>query len=391
APLLGPVLGHDMAGRAFCFDPWERYAIGHLTGPNLVVMGQIGRGKSTFVKTFVWRELAFGRQAWVLDPKGEYGPLADAAGGGVIRLVPGGRARLNPLEAAAGATPAQAARHGGEVLGAVVASSLGRPLQPPERAALDLAVAATWRRPQRATPTLPDVVAAMLDPDDTDAAAVRTDRAGLAADGRLVALELRRLVAGDLAGMFDGPTTAHIDRGAPLVVLDLSALHRSPALGILMVCATAWLHAVIAGDERTKRLVVVDEAWAVLQDLATARWLRAGFKLARSIGVAHIAVVHRCADLQAAGTGGSEQRALAEGLLADAETRVAFAQPPGEAPAAAVALGLSDAEAAALPHLPRGVALWKVGERATVVRHVVAPGEVGLVDTDAAMRVEAAR
>jgi hypothetical protein len=46
----------------------------------------------------------------------------------------------------------------------------------------------------------------------------------LAADGRQVALELRRLVRGDLAGMFDGPTSAGIDLSGHLVDIDLSAL-----------------------------------------------------------------------------------------------------------------------------------------------------------------------
>lgn len=49
----GVYLGRDLHGGPFCFDPWELYAAGVLTNPNLVVAGQIGRGKSTFVKTFV--------------------------------------------------------------------------------------------------------------------------------------------------------------------------------------------------------------------------------------------------------------------------------------------------------------------------------------------------
>ena len=53
----------------------------------------------------------------------------------------------------------------------------------------------------------------------------------LAADGRHVALELRRLVAGDLRGMFDGPTSPGIRLDGPLVVLDLSAVYHSAALG----------------------------------------------------------------------------------------------------------------------------------------------------------------
>jgi hypothetical protein len=53
--------------------PFELYRAGVLTNPNMVVFGQIGRGKSAFVKTYLWRQAVFGRRAWIVDPKGEYG------------------------------------------------------------------------------------------------------------------------------------------------------------------------------------------------------------------------------------------------------------------------------------------------------------------------------
>ncbi len=397
----GVYLGRDLHGGPFCFDPWELYAAGVLTNPNLLVAGQIGRGKSTFVKTFVRRQMLFGRRAWVVDPKGEYGRLAAFAGVVPLRLAPGGPVRLNPLAVGPtrpGLVPGGAPldprgpldprapvdpRGQVDLVGSVAGAGLGRSLTPIERTALDLAVRSAQRR--AAEPTLPDVVEAILDPDPSSAASVRTDVAALAADGRNVALELRRLVRGDLAGLFDGPTSAGVDLDAELVVLDLSALYDSPALGILMTCAVAWLQAVLRRADGSKRLVVLDEAWAVLRDLGTARWLQASFKLARSYGVANVAVLHRFSDLRAAGSGDSEQRRLAEGLLADSETRVVFAQSPSELSATRELLGLTATEADLLGRLPRGVALWRVGERSFVVEHVVGRGEASLVDTDQAM------
>ncbi len=85
----GCYIGREASGGLFCFDPWECYAKGKLTSPNIVVFGQIGRGKSAFVKSFIWRQLIFGRQCWVLDPKGEYEALAVACGGSPLRLGPG--------------------------------------------------------------------------------------------------------------------------------------------------------------------------------------------------------------------------------------------------------------------------------------------------------------
>lgn len=378
----GVYIGRDLFGGAFVYDAWELYRQGVLTNPNMVVLGQIGRGKSSFVKSLVWRQQVFGRQAWVVDPKGEYGPLAEASGATSLRVVPGGAVRLNPLQPPGprrNGDP-QAERRQAELLCSLAAGSLGRPLLPHERTAAELAmaaVAATHREP-----TLPAVVDALLLPDAEAAGSVHTDVATLAADGREVALELRRLVRGDLAGMFDGPTTEGIDLTSHLVVIDLSALYTSPALGLLMTCATAWLQATLQHDDGVRRLVVVDEAWAILSNLAIARWLQAGFKLARAFGASNVAVVHRLSDLQAAGADGSEQQRLAQGLLADSETRVIFGQPPSEVRSATDLLGLTSTEADLLPRLPRGVALWKVGQRAFLVEHRLGRREQQLVDTD---------
>ncbi|MGH9083487.1 MAG: ATP-binding protein, partial [Acidimicrobiales bacterium] len=277
------------------------------------------------------------------------------------------------------------------LLASLAAACLGRPVQPRERAAADLALASVCAR--KGVATLPDVVDALLAPSAESARSIRTDRANLLEDGRDVALELRRLVHGDLGGMFDGPTSDGLDLSAPLVVLDLSALYNSPALGILMACATAWLQAALARQASRPApsaggshvLVVVDEAWAVLANLGVARWLQASWKLSRAYGVANVAILHRLSDLRSAGATGSEQVGLASGLLADSETRVVYAQSPGEVAAASELLSLSPTEADLLPQLPRGVALWKVGRRSFLVRHVIGPNERALSDTDTAM------
>lgn len=396
----GPYIGRDLLGAAFCYDPWALYAKGIVTNPNMVVIGQIGRGKSSFVKTYLWRQQAFGRQAWVIDPKGEYGPLAEACGVVPLRLVPGGSLRLNPLDSGRGKGGAagigeqgwpEALRRKAALLGSLTEASLGRSLTPRERTAAELALRTAAQR--EGPLTLPAVAAALLQPTDEAAAEVHTTRESLAADGRDVALELRRLVAGDLAGMFDGPTSPQLDLTSSLVVLDLAAVYGSPALGILMTCATAWLQDALSventgGDtagEPPRRIVVVDEAWAILSNLAIARWLQASFKLSRAYGVANVAVVHRLSDLRAAGADGSEQQRLAQGLLSDSETRVVYGQPHSEVAAASELLGLTTTEAELLPQLPRGVALWKLGLRSFLVLHRLSRYERALVDTDRRM------
>jgi hypothetical protein len=195
--------------------------------------------------------------------------------------------------------------------------------------------------------------------------------------------------------MFDGPTTVGLDLSSPLVVLDLSALYSSTALGVLMACATAWLQAALArtasasaggsGAAGSRFFLVVDEAWAILSNLGVARWLQSSWKLSRAFGVSNVAVLHRVSDLRSVGASDSEQVALAQGLLSDSETRVVYAQSPGELEAAAELLSLSATETDLLPQLRRGIALWKVGQRSFLVQHRLSAMERSIVDTDAAM------
>ena len=242
----GVVDRRDLLGGSFVFDPFELYAAGVVSNPNMVVFGQIGRGKSAFVKTFLWREAVFGRRAWVVDPKGEYGDLAAAWGVRPVASRPGGAIRLNPLDPG----PERADHHDGEdVTGRRRPSCWLRSAQP--------AWAGTWfpasgRRSTLRWPRRPGVGRSHRARRGRRAAVARPRRparcaptAQLPKTGVMSRLELRRLVHGDLRGMFDGPTTAGLDLSAPLVVLDLSALYSSAALGVLMACATAWLQAAL--------------------------------------------------------------------------------------------------------------------------------------------------
>jgi hypothetical protein len=233
------------------------------------------------------------------------------------------------------------------------------------------------------------VVDALLDPTGQMAAAVYTTREGLARSCRELALELRRLCDGALAGMFDGPTTAGVDFTASLVVVDLSAVYHSPAVPVVMTCVAAWLQAALASGDAARRMVVMDEPWRMFSHLAIASWMQRSFKLPRASGTMNVLVMHRLSDLVSAGAAGSHQVRLAEGLLADTETRVIYGQPASEIEQARELLGLSDTEAKLLPHLPRGQALWKVGTRSFLVEHRLSASERALVDTDRRMRDKA--
>jgi hypothetical protein len=140
-----------------------------------------------------------------------------------------------------------------------------------------------------------------------------------------VALEsqtLCRLLAG---GSTVPPPAARLQH--PLVVVDLSAVYHSPALPVVTTCVAAWLQAVPSADNGTRRMVVVDESWRRFSHLPIAAWMQQSFKLSRASGTMNVLVMHRLSDLASAGAAGSHQVRLAEGLLADTETRVIYLRP----------------------------------------------------------------
>jgi hypothetical protein len=305
-----------------------------------------------------------------------------------ITLSPGGSVRLNPL------TPQGGLEHRLNLLYSVAAAVLERPLSPEEKRAAQEALNVLDRRGDR-EPTLPGVVDVLIHAPAELADALAMQPAELAAAIRPMAFALDQLCTGNLRGMFDGPTTPGLDLDASLVVLNLRAVlnTHTTALGILMTCATAWLQAMIEAetDQRSaKRIVVVDEAWRIVSSLGIGEWLQQSFKLSRGLGVQNIVVMHRLSDLRAVGAEGSREVRLAEGLLADAETKVIYAQPPDQLPQTRELLGLTDTEAELLPYLRRGWALWKVGQRSFLVQHRLSSSEQELVDTDARMLVRTA-
>ena len=399
----GIYLGTDelAGGSAFCLDVFELYTRGVISAPNLVVLGQVGSGKSSFVKTFLYRTLGVlrspgGGPRWaaVVDPKGEYRLLADALGLEVLRLYRGGPTRLNPLDAgpaAAWSHPGELVTHRAALVAALVAAVLGRDLSPVEDAAVGWAVAEVSARPGP-DPTLHDVARLLDEPSPDMAARARRQPAELARSVDAARFALGKLLDRDLAGMFDGPTTASVDWSGRGVVLDLSAVHHDPdALTLVMIAATAWLQALLAAPEGAsvpRRYQVLEECWALLGSERTAKYLQSCYKLSRSYGVANVAVAHRIADLRAQADDGTSAAKVAMGLLGDTDIRVVFRQASDQVAEASALLDLTATEAALLPRLARGRALWKVGPSHTsVTQHVVAPAEIALCDTDARLLV----
>ncbi|CAL9583968.1 hypothetical protein SUDANB106_05103 [Streptomyces sp. enrichment culture] len=395
----GVYIGRDVHAEAsFVFDPFALYSkVEGFTNPNVLLAGVIGQGKSALAKSLALRSVAFGYRVYVpCDPKGEWTPVAAALGGTSVALGPGLPGRLNPLDAAPRPASVPEADWAGEVrkrrlllLGSLARTVLGRDLLPIEHTALDIALDAVVTRAADSgrTPLLGDIAAALNSPDQLDeAAGLVSGRLGDAA--RDLAHALRRLVHGDLAGMFDAPSTVSFDPDSPMLTIDLSHLGGGAddtALVLAMTCASAWMESALTDPHGGRRWIVYDEAWRLMRHPGLLQRMQAQWKLSRGLGIANLMVIHRLSDLLTAGDAGSRSRALAEGLLADCSTRIIYRQETDQLHAAATLLGLTSVEAEAIAHLNRGRGLWKVAGRSFVVQHLLHAHERALFDTDTRM------
>lgn len=368
----GPFIGRDSEGARFFIDPWELYRLSISPNPHWLVLGSLRMGKSSLIKSYCFRQIAFGRWAFILDPKGEYLALAEATGGRVIRLAPGGGVTVNPF---AGLEP----REQEEILLAVARAVLGRDVDALEAKALSVALQAAGSEP-----LLPAIVDALLWPADDAAQHLGggVTMPMLQEAGRAAGFRLQQLVGaaaarrygthvadgdepgdGRLGGMFDAPTSPGLNRLADVTVLDLSAiwLNHRDALDVVMLLADGWFRS-LAANRRRKGIYVVDEGWALLRNERVAEGLQAGYKLVSQDGVQRIMIMHGLTDLDSAGEAGSRTRELAKGLVRDSGVKVIYQQPPHEARFTAEILRLNGIEERVVRELARFTGLWKIGD-----------------------------
>lgn len=411
-PAQGVPIGEDFYQEAFSFDPFLYYLAGLLRDPNVFLLGDIGYGKSSLVKTYLWRQLPYGYWARVIDSKPEklpngsvgshYALLVDAwnaaqqdwaarygedaleeiglGAGRLIRLYPGGFLRLNPLDDKEGRV---------EILEDLAAATMQRAPSSVQKSVLAIALAnAEERAASRGeNPTLGDVHRALLHPAPGagDREPWFLDDEQVRHEGQEPGHALLTLCRGTLEGMLDGKTSASLrSTTRPQIdVLDLSELRSTAALGIVMMLADRWFrHDPKAG----RGTHVLEEAWRVLDALNVARDHQTRYKFARGIGTSHWAVMHHLGTIKGLGDEGSVVRGLVEELITDSATKIVYHQPSDQAKVTREWLGLTYREQVRITELHPGEALWLPGGRRKLVRAKVGADEEYFTNTDLAMK-----
>ena len=342
-PASGVLYGHNLATGGLVIH--DRFAA---PNHNAVILASSGAGKSYLAKLEVLRSLYRGIEVIVIDPEDEYARLADQVGGTHLRLG-SPNVRINPLDLphppqpasqgfSRGATSATVptSPHVGEdvltrralymhtVLGVLVGE-----LTSHERVVADRAIhtaytsagitydPTTWTRP---APILADLAAAFAELDDPSA----TD----------LAHRLTPFVAGSYRALFDGPTTT--TPTGHLVVFSLKDLpEQLRAIGTLTALDATW-RTITNPHTRRPRLVVVDEAWLLLQHQAGADFLLRLAKAARKHWAGLTLITQDAGDLLASDLG--------RAVISNAATHILLRTAPHAAPRIVSEYQLTDAE-----------------------------------------------
>jgi hypothetical protein len=399
-PLVGTSCGSP-AGIPFAFtDPGREVALINPFDPahdngTLLVNARSGGGKTFLVNVLISRFLAHGMQAFVLDRAGHYEFLC--------RLVPGARHltigastdehAVNPWDVEDSASPpiekiAYLVALHALLVGDHRAGEDSYGLDALERNLLEVAIRAVYARAARE----------QLPPRERLLCAELRRRAEHEADAGAeeVASVLRTLAEriasfvdeGSYAYLLDRETTVPVD--APLVAFDTRKVPRELSAAVLFVLAehvtarierrgAERLRETEAGLFAGRSMLVIDEAWKLVERRATGEWVNEIARRSRHLGLFLIAISQQLSDFA-----GPYGRAL----LRNSTQQLFLRQSPDELAYIKEAVRLSDAEVAAIARLKTvkraySQAYWINGTRGRgTIALRVGPTEYGLATSD---------
>lgn len=395
----GVAAGRDVLSQtAISKDPFTDYnsTPRRITSTNVLVVGDVGAGKSAYTKTvYVIRPLILrNRRAVVFDKKnekgeGEYSPIVREFKGDHIRFrMDGTGVIFNIMDPAISGVNDDGLNNQLVYLNTIPA--LIREGNGPdewERKALRLAYRTMMRNFEASrTPTTADLhdLLGVINPADATLAGMspatleRLHEAGISM--RFCFNELLETYG----SIFDGETSEDVRLNKTLTSFDISQLpDTGPAIPMVMGLANLWLLGTVRRPEnRGIRTNVINEEAGHILGGPLAVQQRSNIKLSRGLGLSNIYNIHKGATDVPPGSPGMA-------VIEEAQTVHIFRQDKPEAAQWCVrTFGLNPDSANDIMVLRNGHHLLKSGADAPEVEieHVRSAWEVEMTDTDSALR-----
>ena len=248
---------------------------------NSVVFAKSGAGKSYAVKLEILRSMMLGTDVIVVDPENEYKHLSEAVGGSFLTISLNSDSRVNPFDlprAIEGETNEDILRASIINLLGLMNLMLGK-LNPTEEAIMDRAL---WETYAKKDITPATNFASIEPPTMQDLVEILGGMVG----GESLAQRLTKYTEGTFSGIFNQPTNINLNN--QLVVFSVRDLEEAlRPIAIYVVLTYIWN---IVRSSLRRRILVIDEAWWMMQHEDSARFLYGIAKRARKyyLGVSTI-------------------------------------------------------------------------------------------------------
>lgn len=240
---------------------------------NSVVFAKSGAGKSYFVKLEALRHLVFGAHVMIIDPEEEYLNLCEVVGGNYINFSANSKQKINPFDLSGIATEGE--NELGQKLISLITLlklMLGQ-LSSTEEAILDRALIETYRI--KGITTDPDTQATKEPPVMEDLYKVLLG--GSEPESKGMADRLERFIKGSMTGIFDSQSNINLE--SSMTVFSTKNLEDAlRPIAFYMILDFVWT--TIRRDLR-KRILIVEEAWYLMQNNDSARFIYGIAKRAR--------------------------------------------------------------------------------------------------------------
>ena len=255
-----------------------------LENANSVVFAKSGAGKSYAVKLEILRYLMMGVDVIVIDPENEYQALSESVGGSYMKVSLNSDRRINPFDLP---KPLEGEElKPGDLLRSVIMDLTGLMklilggVTPLEAGLLDRALIDVYATKGITMDTLDPSV--FTPPTMEDLHAVLSSMDG----AEQMAQRVQKYTTGTFAGLFNKPTNVVLDNGLVVFsVRDLEDELRPVAMYVIL--SYIWNK---VRSKLKKRLLVIDEAWSMMQHEDSAKFLFGLVKRARKyyLGVSTI-------------------------------------------------------------------------------------------------------
>jgi conjugal transfer ATP-binding protein TraC len=266
---------------------FDRFA---MENANSVIFAKSGAGKSYAIKLEVLRHLMIGTEVIIIDPENEYKHLADAVGGTYLSVSLNSPSRINPFDlpiAIEGENNADVLRSSVVNLLGCFSLMLGK-LNPTEEALMDKAI---WQTYAKKDITADSDFKAVEYPTMNDLTEILRGMVG----AESLAQRLTKFTEGTFAGLFNQPTNVILNN--QLVVFSIRDLEEElRPIAMYIILNHIWN---IVRSELKKRILVVDEAWIMMQHEDSARFLFGIAKRGRKYYMGLTTVTQDVADFMA--------------------------------------------------------------------------------------------